>query len=206
MAILAVLLAAAGGLGSLVMAQKSGEKVSAVEVTQRVAAGEHIPSSALREIQVAKDTSVPFVRWEQRGQLAAKYFAASDIMPSTLLTGPMLTDQPGVTTNQAVVGLSLKSGQYPPGLREGDKVQVVAVGSSAMPAGAGGSATASPAPGGTTNGSQLASGSVRQVFKSDGSNSNLSLSVLVPAGTSGAIAQAASAGNVALVLLPSSSN
>jgi len=200
MAIFAVLLIVASGLGATVLVQRAGEKVSAVKVTQRVAPGQHIPAAAIEEIQVAKDTPVPFVRWEQRGQLSSRFFAASDIPAGTLLTGPMLTDKVGVSSDQAVVGLSLKSGQYPAGLREGDRVRVMWVGRDAAknPAGA------AAAIGSSSGGTELAGNAVvRQVFKAEAgaSNANLSLNVLVPAEKSGPIAQASSAGEIALVLL-----
>ncbi|MFD9125408.1 hypothetical protein [Kitasatospora sp. NPDC059571] len=199
MAVFAALLIVAGGLGATVLVQQASEKVAAVKVVQRVAPGQRIPSSAIQEIQVAKDTAVPFVRWDQRGQLASRYFAASEIPAGTLLTGPMLTDKGSVASDQAVVGLSLKAGQFPPGLREGDKVRVWWVGRDAAK-----NPTGTAAAGTGNDGTELtASATVRQVFKAEAGavNSNLSLSILVPADKAGQVAQAASAGEVALVLL-----
>ncbi|MEV7177827.1 hypothetical protein [Kitasatospora sp. NPDC093679] len=198
MAVFAALLIVAGGLGATVLVQQAGEKVSAVKVTQRVAPGQHIPQTAIEEIQVAKDTPVSFVRWDQRGQLTSRYFAATDIPAGTLLTGPMLTDKVSVASDQAVVGLSLKAGQYPPGLREGDKVRVWWVGRDAAKNPAGASAASG------SSGTELtSSATVRQVYKAEAGavNSNLSLNILVPADKAGQVAQAASAGEVALVLL-----
>ncbi|MEV4559054.1 hypothetical protein AB0K51_18980 [Kitasatospora sp. NPDC049285] len=198
LAVLAALLILAGGLGATVLVQKAGEKVSAVKITERVAPGQHIPETAIEEIQVAADTPVNFVRWDQRQQLG-QLFTASEVAKGTLLTGDMLTQKTGVSTDQAVVGLALKAGQFPPGLRDGDKVRVMWVGRDAakLPTG-----TATATPGTPGPGAELASGTVRQVFKNDSAAStSLSLSVLVPTDKSGAIAQASSAGEVALVLL-----
>ncbi|WP_331727380.1 hypothetical protein OG871_40250 (plasmid) [Kitasatospora sp. NBC_00374] len=204
MAVLAALLILAGGLGGTALVQQAAEKVDAVKVTQRIAPGQAIPASAIQQVQVAKDTDVPFVRWDQRGALTSKYFAASEIPVGTLLTGPMLTTKVSVSSDQAVVGLSLKQGQFPPGLREGDKIRVLWVGKDLAKA---------PVPGATGTGQGAASANglslseaavVRQVFKADTAapSANLSLSITVAADKSGPIAQAASAGEVALVLLP----
>ncbi|MFJ9521315.1 hypothetical protein ACIRPK_24070 [Kitasatospora sp. NPDC101801] len=199
LAVLAALLVLAGGLGATVLVQKAGEKVSAVKVTERIAPGQHIPTTAIEEIQIAADTPVNFVRWDQLSQLD-RYFTASEVAKGTLLTGDMLTQKSGVSTDQAVVGLALKAGQFPPGLRDGDKVRVMWVGRDAAKLPTGTATTGSPA-----SGAELASGTVRQVFKSDNAAStSLSLSVLVPGDKAGPIAQASSAGEVALVLLSAS--
>ncbi|GAA2810763.1 hypothetical protein GCM10010441_39280 [Kitasatospora paracochleata] len=199
LAVMAALLVIAGGLGATVLQQKAGQRVSAVKVTQRVAPGQHIPSAAIEEIKVAEDTPVNFVRWEQRGLLTSRYFTASEVPAGTLLTGMMLTEKVGVATDQSVVGLSLKSGTFPAGLREGDRVRVMWVGRTATQ-----TAPTGGASGGTPAGTELAaSATIRQVFKNDnGSSSSLSLNILVPAEKAGAVAQASANGEVALVLLP----
>ncbi|MFB7376563.1 hypothetical protein ACFC6U_01730 [Kitasatospora purpeofusca] len=204
LAVLAALLILGGGLAGAALYQQAGQKVEAVKVTQRIAPGQSIPESAIQQIQVAKDTDVPFVRWDQRASLTGKYFAASDIPAGTLLTGPMLTTKVGVSSDQAVVGLSLKAGQFPPGLREGDRIRVLWVGKDLTKAPAAGATPAAGQGTGAASGLSLAeSAVVRQVFKSDSgtAGSNLSLSITVAADKSGPIAQAASASEVALVLL-----
>ncbi len=201
-AILALLVVLACALGSAVLYRQAGGRVSAVEVTKRIAPGQQIPADALTEIQVAKDSTLKIVPWEQRSILTSKYSAAVEIPAGTLLTGPMLTDAAGLTGDQSVVGLSLKSGQFPPGLKAGDRVRVMWVGRDAATKG-----TASPAagPGGTGAVELVGSATVREVFKpaNGESTSALSLSVLVPASSSGSVVQAASSGDVALVLLAS---
>ncbi|MFG2845951.1 hypothetical protein ACGF12_22695 [Kitasatospora sp. NPDC048296] len=204
MAVLAALLVLAGGLGATALVQQAGQKVDAVKITQRIAPGQSIPDSALQQIRVAKDTDVPFVRWDQRAALTSKYFAAADIPAGTLLTGPMLTTKVGVSSDQAVVGLALKAGQFPPGLREGDKIRVLWVGKDITKAPVTGGTPAAGQGSSASNGLVLADTAVvRQVFKADSGSagSNLSLSITVAADKSGPIAQAASAGEVALVLL-----
>ncbi|WP_431679100.1 hypothetical protein [Kitasatospora sp. KL5] len=198
LALLAVLLVLAGALGTTVLVMRSGERISAIKVTQRIAAGQHIPAGAITEVLVAKDSGLTVVPWTQRSLLTDRYYAVSEIVPGTLLTGQMLSDSPGIKADQVVVGLSLKSGQYPPGLREGDRVRVLWVGRDA------GKATAAPGSSGTAS-TVLAAEAVVQGIADDSSgsiSSGLNLSVYVPADRAAAVASAASSGEAAVVLLP----
>ncbi|GAA4981532.1 hypothetical protein [Kitasatospora paranensis] len=174
-----------------------------MEITARVAPGQKIPADALAEVQVAKDSNLKFVPWEQRGILTSKYSAAVEIPAGTLLTGPMLTDAAGLAGDQSVVGLSLKSGQFPPGLKAGDRVRVMWVGRDAAAKGSTSSAAGSQGASGAVE--LVGSATVREVFKPANGDvsSALSLSVLVPAASSGSVIQAASSGEVGLVLIAS---
>ncbi|MFD9686788.1 hypothetical protein ACFWXO_13635 [Kitasatospora sp. NPDC059088] len=207
LAALAVVIVLGSALGTAVLVRQAGERVAAVEVTQQIAPGQKISAGALTQVQVAKDSGVKFVPWEQRDLLISKYTAAVEIPPGTLLTGRMLTDAAGLAADQAVVGLSLKAGQFPPGLKAGDRVRVMWVGRDAAAKGTSpaGTATGAPNAQGNNGAVELApSAIVREVFKpgNGDASSALSLSVVVPATASGGVTQAASSGDVALVLLP----
>ncbi|WP_407918235.1 hypothetical protein [Kitasatospora sp. NE20-6] len=204
MAVLALLVVLACSLGFAVLLRQAGERVSAVEITKRVAPGQKIPADALTEVQVAKDSNLKFVPWEQRGILTNKYSAAVEIPAGTLLTGPMLTDAVGLAGDQSVVGLSLKSGQFPPSLKAGDRVRVMWVGRDAAAKGSTSTSTsASQSVAGAVE--LVGSATVREVFRPANGDvsSALSLSVLVPASASGSVIQAASSGEVGLVLIAS---
>lgn len=146
LAALAVLLMLGGALTSTILVLQSGDRVSAVRIAKRVPAGTVIPADAIQEIPVAKDPGVNYVLWSQRGQLA-RYYAATDLVPGSVLVGEMLTRKALVQPGQVVVGLSLKSGQYPTGLRTGDHVHAYLVGGTGASAGTGGGS--SSAGGGT---------------------------------------------------------
>ncbi len=202
----AVLVIAGCALGSAYLYKQAGEKVSAVEITTRVAPGQHIPQDAISEVLISKDSGLKYVPWEQRSLLTSKYFTVSDVPAGTLLVGSMLTDTTGVAGDQAIVGLSLKPGQYPQDLKEGDRVRVMWVGRDAKAPAAGGTPAAA-APAGTAGAVELApSATVHQVFlPTNGAvSSTYSLSIVVPAAKAGDVTQASSSGDVALVLLPAS--
>jgi hypothetical protein len=151
LAALAVLLVLGGALTSTILVLQSGDRVSAVRIAKRVPAGTVIPADAIQEIPVAKDPGVNYVLWSQRGQLA-RYYAATDLVPGSVLVGEMLTRKALVQPGQVVVGLSLKSGQYPTGLRTGDHVHAYLVGGSGASAGTGGGGGSSAGSGTGTNG------------------------------------------------------
>src|SRR5690606_37185275 len=126
LAALAVLLILGGALITVTLVLRSGDRVSAIEVGRRIGAGQPIPVNALREVQVADD-GVRYIRWSDREKVAA-YYAAVDLVPGTLLNEGMLAEKSSeLRPGKAVVGLSLKPGQMPPGLKVGNRVQVIYV-------------------------------------------------------------------------------
>ncbi|MGK5730649.1 hypothetical protein [Streptomyces sp. URMC 124] len=226
MAALAVLLILVGALGATVLVMRAGERIEVVKVKQRVTAGKKIPDTrdVIEPVMVAEDSAIKYVRWSDRN-LLTKYRAVTDIVPGTLLVGSMLTGKEGLAEGKVVVGLSLKEGQYPQGLAEGDTVSVYRVGSDAQKSsgdkssgasGSGGSsgsgssgssgASGSASPGG--NGNLLARTAKVQSVPSgakDGfGGGGLPVTVIVTEAESAALTQAAAAGQVAVVKVPAS--
>ncbi|WP_113698863.1 hypothetical protein [Nonomuraea lactucae] len=126
LAALAVLLILGGALATTLLVMRSGDRISAIRVTQQIGAGQPFTAQAIEEVQIA-DTGIDYVSWSQRQQVLQS-FAAVTILPGTLLTSNMgvkASDELG--PGKAKVGLALKPGQAPAGLKEGDRVQVVHV-------------------------------------------------------------------------------
>jgi hypothetical protein len=191
LAALAVLLILVGALGATLLVMRAGDRVAAVKVVQPVAAGEVVTDSDITEVMVAADSGVHYVKWSQRGILAT-YRAQTDLVAGTVLVGEMLgkTDTT-VAKGKVVVGLSLKQGQFPPGLKSGDTVAAYEVGTDAAKS-SGSVALTSDA-------------KIKSVpGASDGgiSSGDSQYSVIVSESDAGALTLAASAGNVALVLVP----
>ncbi|MFC4015658.1 hypothetical protein ACFOY2_51200 [Nonomuraea purpurea] len=126
LAALAVLLILGGALATTLLVLRSGDRVSAIRVTQQVGAGQKFPLAALQEVKIAVN-DIQYVSWSQREKVSES-FAAVTILPGTLLTHQMGV---GVSTElgqgKATVGLSLKPGQMPAGIEQGDRVQIVYV-------------------------------------------------------------------------------
>src|SRR5918999_2521500 len=128
LAALAVLLILGGALTSAYLVMASGQRVSAIQITENVAAGQVIPASALEEVQIG-NTGIAFLSWAERGKVSQAR-AAVPLVPGTLLTNQMMTDaQADATAGRVTLGLALKPGQLPSAeLRRGDHVAVYAVG------------------------------------------------------------------------------
>ncbi|MEV4461258.1 hypothetical protein [Microbispora sp. NPDC049633] len=187
LAALAVLLILGGALATTLLVMRSGDRVSAVRITQQVGAGQLIPLSAMQEVQIA-DTGVDYVPWRFKDQVATTY-ARVTLLPGTLLTEPMTaktTDQVG--PGKAKVGLSLKAGQMPADLRSGDVVQVVYV-----PAPGRGSATAQQ---------KVLATAARVHGVGSGRSGGGLVTVVVDTSIAPAVAQYASSGEIALIMLP----
>ncbi|GAA2614964.1 hypothetical protein [Streptomyces axinellae] len=218
LAALAVLLVLLGALGATVLVMRAGDRVEAVALTQRVPQGQPVPDSAIRSVMVAADSDVKYVRWDQRG-LLKKYRSATDLVDGTVLVGSMLTKEKGLARGKSVVGLSLKSGQYPPRLEEGDTVSAYRVGnrqasSGGDSGGSGDSGDDQGGSGGSGGGASadavLADGARVQTIKKEtggtGYSGDLPVSVVVDKGDVAELTAAASNGEVSLVLDSASGN
>ncbi|GII75516.1 hypothetical protein Sru01_04980 [Sphaerisporangium rufum] len=189
LAALAVLLIIGGALITTVLFIQSGDRVSAIAVAARVGAGQRIPEQALKEVQVAV-TDVQYVPWSARGEVA-RHYAAVDLVPGTLLNDDMVSlASSELRPGKAVVGLSLKAGQVPAGLRKGDRVQVIFV----------------PGEDGTVNGGKVLAPRAMVNYVGGGGESGTggttTVSVIVDTGSAAGIVAYASAGKIGLAYLP----
>ncbi|MBO3745159.1 hypothetical protein J5X84_03695 [Streptosporangiaceae bacterium NEAU-GS5] len=191
LAALAVLLILGGALATTLLIMRSGDRVSAIRITQQIGAGQAIPAEALQEVQIA-DSGIDYVAWRYRDQVA-KTFAAVTLLPGTLLTEGMTTSSSEeLGPGKALVGLALKAGQAPAALTKGDVVQVIYV----------------PGAGRGTGAVQqrvlASSARVHSVGSPDRPGSGL-VTIVVDAALSPTIAAYASTGEVALAILPGES-
>ncbi|MGW2422249.1 hypothetical protein ACWC0C_23845 [Streptomyces sp. NPDC001709] len=208
LAALAVLLILLGALGATTLVLRAGNRIEVVKVTQAIQVGQSVNSSNSTSVMVAADDSVDYVRWDQLGALK-DYKARTTIYPGTIVVGQMFTKGNVLPAGKAVVGVSLKDGQYPADIQAGDTVAVYNVGT-----GSSGSAGSSK----TGTGSASATGSsgdpittAKVGYKKDGgdatiSSGNLSLTLIVDQADAAAVARAASDGSVAVVHVSGSGN
>ena len=193
LAALAVLLVALGAMAAGYLVINAGHRVGAVEVVQEIGQGQQIPASALREVEIASDTGLNYVAWQYASRVAGVY-AATQIPAGTLLTEAMTTSSNTLTAGKAEVGLSLKEGQAPSNLLIGDSVQAYPVGSGS------GCATNGNA---ASPGVPIATGTITNVSGSASSGgATAAVTLAVSATDAGALACYASAGDVAITLVP----
>jgi len=126
LAALAILLIVGGALGAGFLVTQTGKRVGAIEISQQIGVGQKIPQAAMQEVQIASDSSVNYVPWNEASQ-GAQFYAANAIPPGTLLNGAMVVRANHATAGKDVLGLALKDGQLPAGLQVGDHINIYQV-------------------------------------------------------------------------------
>jgi len=110
---------------------------SVLLIARAVASGQVIAAEDLREAQVSISAGAASVPASQRGEVVGKT-ATVGLVPGAVLAPAQLGTVAAIQAGEAVVGLALKAGQAPLGLRPGTRVQVVdtggAGGGASMPA------------------------------------------------------------------------
>ena len=202
LAALAVLLILVGALGATMLVLRAGDRVEVVKVTSDIQAGDSV-GNHVKSVLVADDAGINYVKWNQLGALKALK-AKSTIYAGTLVIGEMFSNGATVPDGKASVGVSLKEGQYPTDIKTGDTVAVYRVGddtsSSRSSAGASGSSSSGADGGPIVDKAKVLS--VKTSSDATISSTNLPVTLLVDIGDAAAVAQASSAGKVALVLVP----
>ena len=118
------------------------------------------------------------------------------LVKGELLTRGQVGPRSGFTAGQQLVALPLKEGQFPArGLTAGQKVLIVATPGAAAAAGSGGRSSSAPAAPGV-------SGTVAEVGSMNQATQITVVDVQVSADSGVAVAQLASTGNLAVILLP----
>lgn len=200
-----MLLVLLGALGATVLVMRAGDRVEAIAITERVPQGQVVPESAIKSVLVAEDSDIKYVRWDQRS-LLKEYRAGTDLVGGTVLVGTMLSKGKGIPAGKAVVGLSLKAGQYPARIEEGDTVMAIRVGDKASGNSDSGSGSGNGGSGqDSTAGDSVitANAKVQSIKKSSDDSSfggDLPVSVIVNKEDVADLTSAASNGEVSIVL------
>ncbi|MGW5847044.1 hypothetical protein ACWFQ8_03590 [Streptomyces sp. NPDC055254] len=198
LAALAVLLILVGALGATVLVLRAGERIEVVRIVADLPAGKSVTDATMKPVMVAEDPAVHYVLWEQRETLKTLQ-AKNTLVKGTIPIGEMFAQDKGLPDGKALVGLSLKEGQYPAGLKVGDHVSAYKVTADTA-------AAAKPGSAGEGNTLLVKDAKVTDIFVGDGKaigSGNLPVTVMVATGEIAPLTQAAAAGQVAVVLIPS---
>ncbi|MFF3884575.1 hypothetical protein [Streptomyces sp. NPDC001914] len=205
LAALAVLLILVGALGATMLVLRAGDRVEVVKVTSDIQAGESV-GGHVTSVLVAEDSSINYVKWNQLAALK-KLKAKSPIYKGTVVIGDMFANGAELPAGKASVGVALKEGQYPSGIKSGDTVAVYRVGDTATGGSrSSGSSNSSGSASSSADGAPIVEkakvGSVKSDTDSTISSTNLPVTLIVDEGQAAAVAAASSAGQVALVIVP----
>ncbi|CCK28225.1 membrane protein [Streptomyces davaonensis JCM 4913] len=208
LAALAVLLILVGALGATMLVLQAGDRVEVVKVTEEIPAGGSVTDDNVTSVMVAEDESIHYVKWSLLDDLK-KLKAVNTIPAGAVAVGEMFGEEAGPAQGKATVGLSLKAGQYPTGLKVGDVVAAYRVGAT--------SGSSSDSDDADANGGSSAAGgssvivdqaTISSVPGDKGEDlvgsTNFTITVTVDTDEAAPLAQAASNGEVAIVRVPGS--
>ena len=177
-----------GGLAVAAVLLGLDDRRSVLVVRRPVAAGALISAEDLGEAKASVEPSMA-VGADRRRDVVGKA-ASTGLAPGSLLAPSQVGGSSALQRGEALVGLSLKAGQFPAALRPGTRVQVVDVGKAA-----GGAEQTRPV--------VLSEAAVvTAVGRPEASTSSTPMSVSLPQRESAAVVAAAAGGRVSLVVLP----
>ncbi|WP_221353310.1 hypothetical protein [Streptomyces beigongshangae] len=213
LAALAVLLILVGALGATMLVLRAGDRVEVVKVTADIQPGESV-GKKVEPVLVAGDAGINYIKWTQLEALK-ELKAKSTIYRGTLVIGEMFGTESSLPAGKAVVGLSLKEGQYPAGIEAGDLVAAYRVGNTGSSNSGSGSGSSSGSGSDDGTGSGSAGGADVPIVenarvtdvpdtRSDSTigSTNKRVTVTVDESAAAALARAAAANQVALVKVP----
>lgn len=184
--LLGVLLSALSAAGVVWVFRAADDAVAAVGVARTVRYGEVITVEALREIQVRPDPGLRPLPWERRFEVVGRT-SPSDLQPGEIVTPDAVSDSAVVPgAGQQLIGVPVKPGQLPAApLLPRQPILLV-------PAGVSGTSVEAWPP---------VRGAVISVSERDAMSTQV-VDVVVPEANGVQLASRASAGGVAIVVLP----
>ncbi|AOW88483.1 hypothetical protein ACFY1G_00665 [Streptomyces olivaceus] len=201
LAALAVLLILVGALGVTTLVVRVGDRVEVVKVTKDIPPGGRITDQNSAIVMVADDPGINYIKESQLSTIKG-YKTVTMIPGGTLPVGEMFAKEPKAPAGKASVGLALKEGQYYADIKGGDEVAAYRVGSK----GSGGSDSGDEGSSSSSASSALLTNASVENVKKDSdatvSTGSISITLLVDEEDAAAVASAASAGEVAVVRVP----
>lgn len=194
--IVSVLVVLAGGLIAFAGSQVLIKRHEVLAVARDVPVGATITAADLTTASVAKDSALSPIPASDRSQIVGMV-AQVGLVKGELLTRGQVGPSSGFTDGQQLVALPLKQGQFPArGLTPGQKVLIVPTPGTNGQSGSGsGERTAAPSSSGVT-------GTVAEVGPMNQATQVTVIDVRVAADSGVQVAQLASTGNLAVILLP----
>lgn len=171
---------ALAGLLAVLVYGNVGQRHPVLAVARMVDPGQVITAGDLRIVRVAADAGVKTVASSQRSSIVGQR-AAVRLLPGSILAPEAVTERNLIGEGASVVGAIVKPGQYPLGLRAGDRVDVVVIGG----------------PGGD----RPIQADIVAVSPTRGA-SGTAISLAVPRGDAGRVAAAGSEGQLLLMVPP----
>lgn len=126
--VVGVLLVCVAVYGVTAKFRSAGDRVAVLVLARHVAEGTVIGEGDLTEALIAPDNRLSSVRSSERSRFVGR-IAATDLLPGTNVTEASVSREPAVPAGRVLVGVALRDGRFPTGLRVGDEVDVLRVAS-----------------------------------------------------------------------------
>jgi hypothetical protein len=190
-----VLLVAGSALVFATVWARAGSGEHVLVLSRSVDAGHVLTSSDLREARVSSGDGVATVPASSEASVVGRTVAVP-LAEGSLLNPSALGSGRALRSGEAVVGMALKPGMFPPGLAPGDHVRVVD--------------TTSTSTSGTSGSSRSSVGRATGVVvaieaSTSAGDGSAVVSLRLEDGAADGVAQLASAGHASLVLVPAGS-
>ena len=189
--VLGVFLVVGFALTFAVVSLRTNDITRVLALTRSVTTGHVLRTNDLTEVGISAGPGLASISVTSESSIVGRPVAVP-LAAGALLTPSAVGSPRSLNSGDAVVGLALKPGQFPPGLTSGDQVRVIVTGNNA----AGSSDTLAPTV------APSVSGVILNVAPSTAGDGSVVLSLRVAEGDANAVALLASADAVALVLLP----
>jgi hypothetical protein len=203
--IISVLVVLVGGLIAFGGAQVLTKHTRVLAVSQDVPVGATITSNDLSVASVTKDPNISPIPASEESQIVGM-IAQVGLVKGELLTRAQVGTSSGFTAGQMLVALPLKQGQFPArGVTAGQKLLIVATPGATGSTGLGTASPGKSSPsGGTGTGSPSVGidGTVAEVGSMNPATQVTVIDVRVSSSDGVSVAQLASTGNLAVILLP----
>jgi len=179
--LLGLVLSAVSATGVVWVFRATDDASPAIGVARAVRFGEVITADALREVQVRPDPGIHALSWEQRSGVIGRV-SPTDLLVGAIVTPDAVADPVSIpAAGQALVGVPVKPGQVPATpLEPRQPVLLVPAGAEAWPS---------------------VRGAVIRAGERDSASTQV-VDVVVPEVVGAQLASRASAGGVAIVVLP----
>jgi len=176
-------------LGVVTLVSRGAQRQTVLALVADVPAGTAITSGDLATVELPVDAGLPVIKADQAPTLVGQT-ATVTLLRGTLLNRSHLSTAARVPAGMSLIGAVLNPGQYPPGLREGDQVELIQT----PPV------TAGPSDQTVRN---LGTGEVRAIAEPPTGASALVVSLLVADDSADAVAAAGAQGRISLVVVGS---
>lgn len=122
--VIGLLLAVVCALGFSAILGSVDKRSSVLVTTRPMVPGQRFTAADLGVAKVGADSGVETVAAADRGRIVGRV-AAFGVPQGALLTSKHISSSPAIEAGSAVVGLALRAGQFPAGVRPGDRVRLV---------------------------------------------------------------------------------